>query len=579
MNGNSGEPKKKGNLGEERNRNLGEEKNGNLGERKNGQGGGGEIKKEEANEEKWVEKGKNGGRSLLSERRWIGNVNKILHGSGEREDVHSHRQKFYRKKDDALPLPLPLPSSADVAVSGWWVDRIRLLPDWIVTEDYKGVPGVFVLEHRASLACFVVLRDTCHFNFEWEPGFRGGNWYSSRGYNLSKIVNQDDVCNQAKKLNPEDKGLYAQTDRAQYKQGNFRSHEKVEKIISEYQNDNSISPDQKWDSSVIKLKRAMASPHDGFVGHFCEVIGTLTDVAYSLSNALEISSGSQIFDDLFFHFGADFKEKKFSMKVVKILFGDNVKWIPGKHRKGMAHVCFEEVIFPISREYKAGPAIEWFRNRAYASVNEFISGVRKPMKTIPHYQLTWLVRNGRRNIINKGRVLEILASTFRLPVHFVEFSDDVPFEEVVDTMRRTAFGFGMHGGALSNEIFMPGGSHFLEILPFKFDYRTYQQNAERCGVHHHQLSNTHFENSSYSNNCFQSEWLPITELECRKIKACFSCVKDHPSTIIHTGELEEKLRPLVPLVKSWIEEQKTKAGDDVTSSSTFDTSIFNLGQN
>eukprot|EP00271_Cylindrocystis_brebissonii_P016392 TRINITY_DN398_c0_g2_i2.p1 TRINITY_DN398_c0_g2~~TRINITY_DN398_c0_g2_i2.p1 ORF type:complete len:142 (+),score=7.49 TRINITY_DN398_c0_g2_i2:265-690(+) len=123
-------------------------------------------------------------------------------------------------------------------------------------------------------------------------------------------------------------------------------------------------------------------------------------------------------------------------------------------------------------------------------------------------------------------------------------------------MRATAFAIGMHGAAMFQETFMPVGSHMLELLPYKSSQTHFQDIGLQLGVKHEVWLNTHKDSTVYDNNCFtNSSWHDLIDFDCVRIKACFSCTKDHANTRVNIPEIQGMVEAMKPALRTWLLEQ------------------------
>lgn len=430
----------------------------------------------------------------------------------------------------------------------WWVDFIKRDRNWTTTDNLEGIPGTTLLSDKTSFSCMLVVKDVCHFSYDRDDGGFGGYWYSPKNYDLSRLLQLKDACGWAQRYNVEP---VREVSRIRFNMGEFISSQGFEKL--------SVPPNKASfeDVPILQFDQGMASPHDSNPGHFIERVGPLAELAGSLAKALKRPANEPIFANMTIVFGSNNWIRTFARGVTKILFGDIVKYTTGKRRPGNAHACFKEVIYPLNHEFVGGPSSERFKQNAHKLVSDAYMGVPQVPKLEPNYQITWLWRSSSRLIVNAHEVLHLLESVFTgIPIQMLEFGNKQPLIEIIDTMRRTAFTFGMHGASFSNEIFLPSGSTALELLPWKMTYQFYESIGTRFGVQWQQWQNRHFENTVFSKNCFQSEWMAWSAGECLADLSCYHCIKNHSNTRVDLSELEDKLREIEPRVRNWIANQR-----------------------
>ncbi|CAI5975217.1 unnamed protein product [Closterium sp. NIES-64] len=229
-------------------------------------------------------------------------------------------------------------------------------------------------------------------------------------------------------------------------------------------------------------------------------------------------------------------------------------------------------------------------------------------------QVTWLYRSNRRTITNVGDVLQLLTAHFRMPIHIIELSESTPFDQVIHTMRHTAFAIGMHGSALANLIFLPSGASALELIPYKYRYfpylpppstmcpagltkwfdqvvHTMRHTAFAMGMHgsalanliflpsgasalelipykyryfpyltiaplfninYHQWTNEKREFASFDDGCFEGKWAKLSPSDCWKLKPCLRCVRDHARTHVDPESIGPVLADIGREVRIWI---------------------------
>lgn len=434
----------------------------------------------------------------------------------------------------------------------WWVDYLAKNPEWKVTKDLLGVPGAYSLSYSKSFACLLVLKNVCHFNYHRRTGGQGGFWYSENGHDISVLLEAPNICGLQPKTTYPSREMSAVTQR----QGRFLGREEAASLSI------SLLPNgtKKEHPPVWRGRQALAAPHDAFPGHFIETVGPLAELSASLALGLNLSSGEPIFSNLTVNFGANDYAMTYARGVLQILFGETVRVMGGKKRADNAHICFEEVLFPLNNRFSKGYGPERFKNNAYKTVTKKYFGGGEPPLWEPNYQVTWLWRSSSRTIINEGEVLRALEGHFGgLPLNMLEFHDNQPMVEVIDIMRRSAFVFGMHGAGFSNEMFLPTGSLALELLPFKMIYAPYKSIGHLFGVKWEQWKNEHFESTVFDNGCFKEEWHKLSALQCKSFMACYQCVKNYSRTKVNIPELQKLLRILAPEVRKWIKDQKEKS--------------------
>ncbi|CAI5963794.1 unnamed protein product [Closterium sp. NIES-65] len=126
--------------------------------------------------------------------------------------------------------------------------------------------------------------------------------------------------------------------------------------------------------------------------------------------------------------------------------------------------------------------------------------------------------------------------------------------------------FIMHGASLSNLIFLPPGSTVLELFPFKFHSDAYKNLALRNGINYFMWENTHPEASSYTDDCLaKGGWENLEEKECRNVRGCFLCARDHSVTAVNMEELDKVLLKVQRAVRRFLHEESLKKLHGVTA--------------
>ncbi|CAI5470177.1 unnamed protein product [Closterium sp. Yama58-4] len=307
-------------------------------------------------------------------------------------------------------------------------------------------------------------------------------------------------------------------------------------------------------------------------------------------------------------FGTDTDVGTFAGNLSRILFGAATPLIPGRrlHWGDEPHLCFGEVIFPLHTAYSTN-ATEYVRRKAYAWADARLTAAvtgapaddtgdaggaatgadagadaggeeeadsedgeeagqrlqqwreaeekrrEEQLSKLPSpLQVTWLYRSNRRTITNVGDVLQLLTAHFRMPIHIIELSESTPFDQVVHTMRHTAFAIGMHGSALANLIFLPSGASCLELIPYKYRYFPYLSIAPLFNINYHQWTNEKREFASFDDGCFEGKWAKLSPSDCWKLKPCLRCVRDHARTHVDPESIGPVLADIGREVRIWI---------------------------
>ncbi|CAI5509143.1 unnamed protein product [Closterium sp. Naga37s-1] len=306
-------------------------------------------------------------------------------------------------------------------------------------------------------------------------------------------------------------------------------------------------------------------------------------------------------------FGTDIDVGTFAGNLSRILFGGATPLIPGRrlHWGNEPHLCFGEVIFPLHTAYSMN-ATEYVRRKAYAWADARLTAAvtgataegtsnadgaagaatgadaggeeeeeaedgeeaeqrlqqrreaeekrrEEQLSKLPSpLQVTWLYRSNRRTITNVGDVLQLLTAHFRMPIHIIELSESTPFDQVVHTMRHTAFAMGMHGSALANLIFLPSGASALELIPYKYRYFPYLTIAPLFNINYHQWTNEKREFASFDDGCFEGKWAKLSPSDCWKLKPCLRCVRDHARTHVDPESIGPVLADIGREVRIWI---------------------------
>lgn len=137
----------------------------------------------------------------------------------------------------------------------------------------------------------------------------------------------------------------------------------------------------------------------------------------------------------------------------------------------------------------------------------------------------------KRNILNEGECLASLCDEFGdvfdiVPVSF----ESMPFEAQIEMVKDCFLLVGAHGAGFTNCIFMPKGSHILELFPECFYLEDFRHLCQKRSVHHHVL---HGENPVKP---------PLSLAEYKKVP--WSIKKD----IIHVYRDVDYVFPTAPLL-------------------------------
>eukprot|EP00271_Cylindrocystis_brebissonii_P023383 TRINITY_DN9680_c0_g2_i1.p1 TRINITY_DN9680_c0_g2~~TRINITY_DN9680_c0_g2_i1.p1 ORF type:complete len:473 (-),score=71.07 TRINITY_DN9680_c0_g2_i1:148-1566(-) len=446
-------------------------------------------------------------------------------------------------------------------IGGSWMEKL-LAPNWDVRPTFGGVPGASLVSHTKLAACFLVLHNICHYNYDLSyDGYQGGAWYSMDGHNLSQIIPSGFPC----RILPEHYD-YPTISGMLGRRGRLVSWAQRDEEIAQEERDRKIPPERRWNGSRTLHERATVANMDPFPGHIVYDWAMLADYQYALWTTLgRPPEESLLLDELVYFFPAvpPKRTRNLANRVLRQLFGRDLGIMIGKGREGHAHICFKEVLFPLVNSNFLIPneSMDHFKKLMY-------SMLAKPQSPVPPappmYQVTWLWRTSRRYMTNAAALLHELVAAFQnfplpgesLPIKVVEFDDSMPLEEVVDIMRHTAFGIGMHGAAMFQETFMPVGSRLLELLCFKCSEITFQPVGQSLGVQHHTWLDTQRDKMRYDNDCFKDEWHALTDFDCVRTHSCFVCTKDHPITTVNVTEVRQQIEEIKPGLREWILERR-----------------------
>eukprot|EP00271_Cylindrocystis_brebissonii_P013841 TRINITY_DN3420_c0_g1_i1.p1 TRINITY_DN3420_c0_g1~~TRINITY_DN3420_c0_g1_i1.p1 ORF type:complete len:502 (-),score=81.50 TRINITY_DN3420_c0_g1_i1:95-1600(-) len=452
-----------------------------------------------------------------------------------------------------------------------WMDVLRKEPEWGVQENFGGVKGVTLFSHAKFFACFLVMQNVCHLNYDMSyNGMAGGAWYSRLGYDLSKLAGNEKFCRGP--VGPFSIPSFAEIN---IRGGKFLSVEGRDEWIE--REEEKVPEEERWDGHHYHLHRAIIAHMDPFPGHIVYDWAMLADFQYPIWLSLGKPPENQVLlNNLTYYFPAvppDNWQSTFmkhsTVRCLKLLFGEDLNILVGKGNPRFRHTCVDEAIFPVANDLYIEPneSMTNFKRLMYAAVAKPPAGlhIAPPPLLHPIYQVTWFWRTSRRTIANTGAMLEMLIEAFtdfpqpgeHLPIKIVEFDDGMPLEEIIQIMRHTAFSIGMHGQACFQETFSPVGSHHLELMPYKLPLATFQTVGRSLGVNHTVWVNTHPENSTYDDNCFLSEWHQLSAWDCWQNEACFVCAKDHPITVVHLGEVGQVIENLKPGIRQWIMERRS----------------------
>ena len=137
----------------------------------------------------------------------------------------------------------------------------------------------------------------------------------------------------------------------------------------------------------------------------------------------------------------------------------------------------------------------------------------------------------KRNILNEAECLASLCDEFGDMYEIVPVSfESMPFEAQIDTVKDCFLLIGAHGAGFTNCIFMPKGSHILELFPEYFYFDEIRHLCQKRSLYHHVL---HGENPVKP---------PLSLAEYKKIP--WSIKKD----IIHMYRDVDYVSPIAPLL-------------------------------
>eukprot|EP00271_Cylindrocystis_brebissonii_P014273 TRINITY_DN35582_c0_g1_i1.p1 TRINITY_DN35582_c0_g1~~TRINITY_DN35582_c0_g1_i1.p1 ORF type:complete len:471 (+),score=105.47 TRINITY_DN35582_c0_g1_i1:126-1538(+) len=445
-----------------------------------------------------------------------------------------------------------------------WLEALRGRPAWTVEDNFQGVQGASLFSHSKYFACFLVLSNVCHFNYDTSlHSTKSGSWYSQDGAGPADLARLLESGNTRLCRDVGGKGSGRPSiQELQLRHGHFISRTELDSIIATEEEAAALTPDQKWDgSSVEQFKRGIIGNHDNMPGHFLHDVAMLADFQYAVWTSLGRKGTEPIWNHVNYYYPGVAQERlrKSPTRVLQLFFGNATTPIPGKKRPKYNHVCFKEAIFPFTNgEYQEpNESLNHFKKMAYAMLPESPVGPNEPLV----YQITWLWRSSKRVIANPGELMEYLLKYFfnfpnkgeLLPLQIVEFHDNMALEEIIDIMRHTALAFGVHGGAMFQSMFMPMGSKLVEILPYKTsEHLSFQRSGRSLGVDHRVWVDKNPENTVYDTNCFKSEWHSWDSHQCLKDLACLHCTMEHSKSTVAMPELKEVLDELKEGLGEWI---------------------------
>jgi protein O-mannose beta-1,4-N-acetylglucosaminyltransferase len=114
----------------------------------------------------------------------------------------------------------------------------------------------------------------------------------------------------------------------------------------------------------------------------------------------------------------------------------------------------------------------------------FISDKLKVQNKNETRTISLFSRLSNRRIINENQIRSELAEKYKMPVRFVRMEEN-SLKEQIEILRNTRLAIGMHGSLLIMAIFLPTGSHLLEIFPYGVpskDYTPFKTMAKILGL-------------------------------------------------------------------------------------------------
>ncbi|CAI5482264.1 unnamed protein product [Closterium sp. Yama58-4] len=181
-------------------------------------------------------------------------------------------------------------------------------------------------------------------------------------------------------------------------------------------------------------------------------------------------------------------------------------------------------------------------------------------------EVTVVEREEQRTVSNMGEVAWHVKDLFPRHVTNQYHLADSPLLEQMALFQHTALFISMHGASLSNLIFLPPGSSILELFPLKFHSEAYNHLALRTGINYFSWENTHPEASSYTDDCLaKGGWENLEEEECREVRGCFLCARDHSVTTVNMEELDKVLLKVQRAVRRFLHEESLKKLHGVTA--------------
>ncbi|CAI5458700.1 unnamed protein product [Closterium sp. Yama58-4] len=181
-------------------------------------------------------------------------------------------------------------------------------------------------------------------------------------------------------------------------------------------------------------------------------------------------------------------------------------------------------------------------------------------------EVTVVEREEQRTVSNMGEVAWHVKDLFPRQLTNQYHLADSPLLEQMALFQHTALFISMHGASLSNLIFLPPGSTILELFPFKFHSDAYKNLALRTGINYFMWENTHPEASTYTDDCLaKGGWENLEEKECRNVRGCFLCARDHSVTRVNMEELDKVLLKVQRAVRRFLHEESLKKLHGVTT--------------
>ena len=165
---------------------------------------------------------------------------------------------------------------------------------------------------------------------------------------------------------------------------------------------------------------------------------------------------------------------------------------------------------------------------------------------------------GARVIVNRGRLLRMMQAAVReiAPdsqgiVRLVNINSTHSFAQQISLFASCDIMASVHGSQNANLMFMRKGSAFMEINPYRFLYRSYEELCKVCGILSLPSVRNSIASTSRSAQRFHEKYDRFTDDQCQEHRECRGLSRNFPTLVNETDFIYHLKRGLRHVVSSF----------------------------